>query len=123
MDRSAFSRAWDYVAYAPLAKWLAIFGAAGSGASYAALIVLLALFADLIIGRGTMPTFADLSPAQRQQFITHWNNEAPEARSMALGALPPTAAAKGPLAAPVERDDEPAADLALRWKAYAGLLL
>ena len=61
VDRSAFSRAWAYVGYSPGYKWLAITGAALSGASYVLLLILLGLFADLLISRGQIPTYADLN--------------------------------------------------------------
>src|SRR5439155_4386361 len=114
MERSAFSRAWDYVGYAQPYKWLAILGAAGSGASFVLLLLLLGLFADLLVSRGHIPTYADLNDAERRQFRERWNGLDAEDRQQALNELPVTDPERRTLAGPAESE---AAPMALRWKA------
>ena len=123
MDRSAFSRAWDYVGYAPTSKWLAVFGAAASGASFVLLIILLALFTDLMIDHGQIPTYGDLSEPQQTAFRNQWNEQSASDRSAALEAMSLDDAARKQLTKGVESDDESFANMAIRWKAYVGQLL
>ncbi len=123
MDRSAFSRAWDYVGYAPTAKWLAVFGAAASGASFVLLIMLLGLFADLMIGRGEIPTYGDLSASKRLVFQNRWNSLPVEARSEALSQVPIDESARKQLVSDFDIDTAPFANLATRWKAHVGQML
>src|SRR5262249_10154747 len=85
--------------------------------------ILLALFADLIVSRGRVPNYQDLSDGERVQFRQHWNSESLDARDHALTSLQVTDTARRQLAAPVENDGEPAGNQAVPWKAYVGLLL
>jgi ABC-type multidrug transport system fused ATPase/permease subunit len=120
VDRSAFSRAWDYVGYARTNKWLAILAAAFSGASYILLLILLALFVDLLVSRGEIPPYAHLTEPQRQQFQNDWNNLAPEERLQSLTALPHKASGFPRLTEPAEIGST---EQAIQWNAYVGWLL
>ncbi len=44
--RSPFARAWSFLNFKPVAKWVALVAAVGTGLLYIALLVVLALFAD-----------------------------------------------------------------------------
>lgn len=120
MDRSAFSRAWDYVGYSRTNKWLAMLAAGFSGASYILLLLLLALFVDLLVSRGQIPTYASLTEAQRIRFREDWNNLDPDQRLQAIKALPIPEAQWQSLSGPVDKDTD---TQSVRWKAFVGWLL
>ena len=60
MGNAAFIRARKFLNYNPLAKWLALIGAVGTGVFFVLLLLVLALFADLMVERGEIPCFANL---------------------------------------------------------------
>jgi len=120
VDRSAFSRAWDYVGYARTNKWLAMLAAAFSGASYILLLLLLVLFVDLLVSRGQIPTYASLTETQRNRFREEWNNLTPEQRMQAIVALPIPEAQRQALSGPVDKETN---TQSVRWKAFVGWLL
>src|SRR5438445_1297941 len=71
-QRSAFARAWGFLNYRPAAKWAALLAAVGSGILYVALLVILAFFVDLVVHRGQIPSFADLSSREQDRFLREW---------------------------------------------------
>src|SRR5262245_9025003 len=119
VERSAFSRAWAYVGYSPGYKWLAIIGAALSGASYVLLLILLGLFADLLISRGQIPTYDDLNDSQRAKFREQWNALQPDDRRKALEALPISETEQLSFAGPARENDS----MNMPWKADVGRYL
>jgi ABC-type multidrug transport system fused ATPase/permease subunit len=107
------------VGYSPGYKWLAIVSAALSGASYVLLLLLLGLFADLLVSRGQIPTYADLNDDQRAQFREQWNGLDQAERQQVLEELPISDVERQNLLGPAgERDP-----MGLRWKAYVGRYL
>lgn len=68
MGNAAFLRARRFLNYNPLAKWAALAGGALTGVLYVALLIVLALFIDLMVDRGEIPAFPDLLPAVQNQF-------------------------------------------------------
>ncbi|GIW79880.1 MAG: hypothetical protein KatS3mg105_1687 [Gemmatales bacterium] len=73
MERKSFARAWRFLSYKPTAKWLALSAAAASGFFYLAFLIVLGLAADLIVHRGQIPTFRDLTPYERDVFLNIWS--------------------------------------------------
>src|SRR6516164_8080038 len=69
MGNPSFARARKFLNYNPLAKWLALIGAVGTGILYVALLLVLALFADLMVNRGHVPCYANLSYRNRLIFL------------------------------------------------------
>ena len=123
MEQSALARAWEYLTYSPGAKWGAMLNAAASGASYVVLLLILGVFADLVVSRGEIPTYTDLSDAQRHEFHRDWETMPESDRRAALDALPAGLAVK-------ERQQLATADDAAdamaghwRWNAYVGWVL
>lgn len=57
MEREAFARARKFLNYSPVAKWVALAAAVGTGILYVALLAVLALYADLMISRGEILSF------------------------------------------------------------------
>src|SRR5262245_57721285 len=68
-----FSRAWRFLNYRPVAKWTALAAAVVTGLLYIAFLFVLGLFADLMVTRGQIPAFRDLSESDRVQFQKHWD--------------------------------------------------
>jgi ATP-binding cassette subfamily B protein len=69
MGNPTFTRALRFLNYNPVAKWLALTGAVGTGILYVALLVVLGLFADLMAERGEIPCWANLSERNRAVFL------------------------------------------------------
>jgi ATP-binding cassette subfamily B protein len=69
MANSAFARCQRFLGYHPLAKWLSIISSIGTALLYLGLIVLLGLFIDLIVERGEIPSFHQLSRHDRDAFL------------------------------------------------------
>jgi ATP-binding cassette, subfamily B, bacterial len=68
MGNPTFARARKFLDYNPVAKWLAISAGVGAGILYVALLVVLGLFADLMVDRGEIPCYANLSQRDRDAF-------------------------------------------------------
>jgi len=69
MGNPTFARARKFLNYNPLAKWLALTGAVGTGILYVALLLELGLFADLMVERGQISCYANLSTQDRAAFL------------------------------------------------------
>lgn len=120
MERTAVSRAWDYLNYSPTAKWLAVLCAAASGALYVALVLVLALFANLITTGGRIPAYADLSDVERQNFRHDWQRMKGDDRENVAGDLNLTLL-EASRVADAEYHDVSTEEL--RWKAYVTWVL
>jgi ATP-binding cassette, subfamily B, bacterial len=84
VERNAFARARAFLDYRPAAKWLAILGSIASAVLYVLLLIVLALFADLLINRGRIANLAQLSAAEQEDFFNRWHNLDPEQREAAI---------------------------------------
>jgi ATP-binding cassette subfamily B protein len=67
-DRAAFAKACAYLNYSPVAKWTAHIAAVATGLVYVAMLVVLWLFADLMVSRGRLPTYRELTPREQADF-------------------------------------------------------
>jgi ATP-binding cassette subfamily B protein len=122
-ERNAFARALNYLNYNGAAKWTSLLSGVGTSLLYVALLVLLWLFADLMVSRGSLPTFASLPRADQERFREFWNGLSTEQRQGYLEGigLPPGGGGSA----------EPAADFdtlspgrqALLWRAYLNRVL
>ncbi len=72
-ERTAFAKACAYLNYNRAAQWTAHAAGVGSCLVYLALLMVLWLFADLMVSRGRLPTYHDVSPAVQGRFIDEWN--------------------------------------------------
>ena len=116
MEREAFARARRFLNYSPVAKWLALVAAVSSGVFYVALLVVLGLFADLVVSRGVIPSFRDLSPAEKDYFLQHQaavTVEDLEKAAQESGLKDPKKAVQLALIGPQGRTP---ADQELRWR-------
>jgi len=120
LEREAFARARRFLNYSAVAKWLALTTAVATGVLYVALLVVLGLFADLIVSRGEIPLFRNLSRGEQDSFLRYWNSVDPEQRVGQLGAIGLERKNAQQLAAatPVSAHDEE-----LVWRSYIYNLL
>ncbi len=105
MERTAFSRARDYLNSSPRAKWLAIVAGTGAGIFYVFLVLLFALLVDLLDSRGRTPNFAQLSVPEQEQFLEIWKGLQATERAQAvqqIGCGDFDAASKAPASAKPE---------------------
>ena len=72
MERKAFTRAWRFLDYKPVAKWTAVTAAVVTGILFVALLAVLSLFAELLVNRGQIPSYRSLSVTDRDSFLARW---------------------------------------------------
>jgi ATP-binding cassette subfamily B protein len=80
VQREAFARARRFLNYTPAAKWTALAAAIATGVLYVALLIVFGLFVDLVISRGTIPSFRNLPSNQQDQFLGEWTGLSAEER-------------------------------------------
>jgi ATP-binding cassette subfamily B protein len=84
---SAFRKAIGYLGFSPRATWAAHLAGAGTAIAVFGLLVVLWLFTDLMVSRGRVPEFSELSPSQQEHFQAVWNSlTVEEATNRALAA-------------------------------------
>ncbi len=71
-ERTAFARACAYLNYKAAAKWTAYVSAVLTALLFVALLVLLALFADVVAHRGLLPLPRDLTEDGRTHVAQEW---------------------------------------------------
>jgi ATP-binding cassette, subfamily B, bacterial len=87
VDGNAFARTRSYLNFAQSAKWTAILSGAFASIFYVVLLILLALFADLLITRGRIPTFSELAISEQLDFNSQWKNLSDSDRELAIQQL------------------------------------
>ncbi len=65
MQPTAFARALRFLNYFGFSKWLALLAGVGTGVLYVGLLLVLALFADLMVNRGEIPCLHNLPAKER----------------------------------------------------------
>jgi ATP-binding cassette subfamily B protein len=124
VERKAFARAWSYLNYNTGAKWAALLAGVGTAVLYVALLGLLWLFADLIVHRGTIPSYRDLAGAEQERFHTYWQGLAEDQQKQLQGVgLPEGAAAQLAEAARKSFTDLSPEQQSLVWRAHLTHLL
>jgi ATP-binding cassette subfamily B protein len=83
VDRTAFTRAREFLRYNRWATWSALVAGVGTGVFYVVLLFLLSLFADLMVNQGDIPAFSDLPLHVQQDF-----REEQQAQAEAEAATP-----------------------------------
>jgi ATP-binding cassette subfamily B protein len=71
-ERRAFARAWSYLNYNAAAKWTALVAAVAAGVLYLLLLIVLWLFGDLMVHRGQVPDFGQLTRSEQEAFAQAW---------------------------------------------------
>lgn len=69
MERAAFARALRFLNYNGAAKWGALVAGLGTAVLFFLLLLLLALFTDLVVTRGAIPCFRNLPLRERIAFL------------------------------------------------------
>jgi ATP-binding cassette, subfamily B, bacterial len=93
---NAFHKARSYLNFNARAKWAAHIAAAGTAVLTVALLMVLYLFTDLMVYRGRVPQYQDLTPAQQHSVASVWERlSAEERREWLEGGGVPAGRAKG----------------------------
>ncbi len=87
MDNTALDRLRADFVKAPSARLGAIVSSIGAAVTYVLLLLLLYLFVDLLVWRGEIPTYAQLTPAQKVEFAKEWAERKPADREDAVKRL------------------------------------
>jgi ATP-binding cassette subfamily B protein len=74
-SENSFSKACAYLNFSAGAKWAAHAAAVGTGIVTVALLIVLWLFVDLMVWRGRVPDFAELSALEQQKFRDLWGDD------------------------------------------------
>jgi ATP-binding cassette subfamily B protein len=117
-ERNAFAKACAYLNYNARAKWLALAAGVGTALLYVCLLAVLWLFADLMVHRGKLPDFDDLSDRDRQHFAAEWAALPDTERKELLQAVGSDEKSAEALAAVAEPLTAPAHDQHVMWRAY-----
>jgi ABC-type multidrug transport system fused ATPase/permease subunit len=72
VEPNAFTRVRRDFLRAPVQKWGAILSSVGVAITYVLLLVILYLFVDLLVWKGEVPDFTQLSAARKQRFADEW---------------------------------------------------
>jgi ATP-binding cassette, subfamily B, bacterial len=117
---SAFAKACSYLNFNSAARWGAHLAGAGAGVVAVALLSVLWLFADLMVWRGRVPDFHDLTPVQQDRFAKRFDKLGAEDRQKLFAdARRPDAASLA--ATPFDRLSEDEVEAA--WRGHAWQVL
>jgi ATP-binding cassette subfamily B protein len=78
-ERRAFARAWSYLSYNAVVKWTALVAAVAAGVVYVLLLIVLWLFGDLMVHRGQIPGYENLTFAETRVFDEEWKSHGNDA--------------------------------------------
>src|SRR5438270_248858 len=117
MTTDGFSHARSFLRYARPARWTAVCCGIATALLYALLVLLLALFADLLVTRGRIPNFAQLPVREQDAVLRDWSGLDSAERARALQHLG-FAEFETP---PVRFDLLPPETLA-KWRLYQALM-
>src|SRR5262245_58783590 len=115
MEPSAFSRVRGLLRYARPAKWTAIVSGVMTAILYALLLLVLALFVDLLVTRGRVPTFAQLPVREQESVLKDWAALPTDERERALRQV-----GFGEIEAPKSEADT--AEAQARWRLYQAIV-
>ena len=87
MDTTALDRLRADFVKAPSARWGATISSIGAAVTYVLLLLLLYLFVDLLVWRGEIPAYAQLSAARKREFADEWANRSEDDRKEAVARL------------------------------------
>src|SRR5262245_16387207 len=73
-QKAAFLRARKFLNYYPVAKWSALVAAVGTGVLFLMLLLVLGLFIDLVVSRGDIPAYQNLSAQDQRAFRDDWKD-------------------------------------------------
>lgn len=124
MEPTAFDRVRTDFLSSATEKWGAILCSIGAAVTYVLLLLLLYLFVDLLVWKGEVPSFTQLSPAKKQQFAAEWSGRSEADRAAAVQRLGLFDAMARRVVTAQELTPPPTlTEWELRWKAGAYLAL
>src|SRR4051812_46855570 len=84
MEPNGFARVRSLLRYTRPARWTAILTGVASALLFALLTLLLALFVDLLVTRGRIPNYSQLSVRDQESALDEWASLSREDRERAL---------------------------------------
>ncbi len=87
MATNALDRTRADFVQSPTARRGAVVSSVGSAVIYALLLVLLYLFVDLLVWRGEIPSYTQLTPSQKREFADEWASHSAADRAEAVNRL------------------------------------
>jgi ABC-type multidrug transport system fused ATPase/permease subunit len=99
VDTTAFDRLRADFVKSPTEAALAAVGSVAAAVCYVLLLLLLYLFIDLLVWKGQVSSYAQLSPARKAEFADEWKARGDDDRAAAVGRLGLTGAAAARVAA------------------------
>ena len=87
MGSNALDRMHADFVKSPTARWGAIVSSVGAAATYSLLLLLLYLFVDLLVWRGEIPAYSQLSATQKREFADEWAARSEADRADAVARL------------------------------------
>lgn len=87
VDTNALDRLRADFVKAPSARWGAILSSIGATFTYILLLLLLYLFVDLLVWRGEIPAYAQLTAARKREFADEWAGRSEDDRKEAVARL------------------------------------
>jgi ATP-binding cassette subfamily B protein len=121
VDSTAFDRLRRNFLKAPVEKWGAIVSSVGAAVTYLLLLLLLYLFVDLLVWRGQVPAYSQLSAARQKEFAAEWAARPEADRAEAVKRM----TTFEPLAKRVAADETDPPPTAAEWEKrwHAGIYL
>jgi ATP-binding cassette subfamily B protein len=124
VDTPAFNRLYRDFLKSPVEKWGAILSSIGAAITYLLLLLVLYLFVDLLVYRGEIPAFAQLSVARQREFADEWSARPESERDEAVRRLSTFEPLVKRVAADQQLQPPPTAnEWELRWRAGVYLSL
>lgn len=123
MESNAFTRLRADFLKSPTEKWGAIVSSVAAALTYPLLLLLLYLFVDLLVWKGTVPSYSSLSAKQKQEFAAEWaaRDEAERVGAVKRLGLPEEVAK--PFAVTTDAWHEHRGEWEVRWRAGVYLAL
>lgn len=87
MATNSFERVRENFVKAPSARWGAVVSSVLAAVTYFLLLLLLYLFVDLLVWRGEIPTYAQLSSTRKHEFAAEWERRPESDRKEAVARL------------------------------------
>ncbi len=87
MGSTALAQIHSSFVKSPSARWGSLLCSVGAAITYVLLLLLLYLFVDLLVWRGEIPTYAQLSAARKREFADEWATRSDADRAEAVARL------------------------------------
>src|SRR5262249_11325790 len=123
VESNAFSRLRTDFLKSPTEKTGAILCSVAAALTYPLLLLLLYLFVDLLVWKGAIPSYSQLSAARKQEFANEWSARDEAERFAAVKRLVVDEGQARPIAAKHDQGPVTAVEWETRWRAGVYLAL